>query len=169
MKYKIIACINHSFALGHDGKLMYHMSNDLKNFKRITIDSVVIMGRKTYESLPNKPLPNRVNIIITSKENYSADGCFVVHSIDECIKLCEDMFSYKDCYIIGGGEIYNQFIERDLIDTMYITNVNDNEEGDSYFPNVLMDNDRWRIFYQSDTQFDRPSKKQYYFTIYKRV
>lgn len=169
MRFKIIACINHSLTLGKEGKLLYHISNDLKNFKRITSDGVIIMGSKTYESLPRKPLVNRINIVITRNKDYVADGCIVVHSIEECIELCERKYHDKDCYVIGGGKIYEEFINRDLVDTMYITEVNSNEEGDTFFPNVIMGSDKWKIFYQTDTQHDRPSKLNYFFTIYKNV
>lgn len=166
MKYKIIACINQNLTLGKDNELLYHIKSDLQNFKRITLDSVIIMGRNTYESLPKKPLPHRINIVITTDTNYKADGCIVVHSIEECIELCEREYNTFDCYVIGGGKIYNEFIERDLIDTMYITEVSDTQEGDSFFPNVLMD-EKWRIFYRSDTQYDRTCNLKHFFTIYK--
>lgn len=169
MKYKIVACINHALTLGKDGKLLYHIASDLQNFKRITNGGVVIMGSKTYESLPRKPLPNRINIVITRNEDYVAKGCIVVHSIEECIELCEREYHDKECYVIGGGKIYEEFINRRLVDTMYITEVNSFEEGDTYFPNVLMDSDTWRIFYQTDTQHDRPTRMNYFFRIYKEV
>ena len=166
MKFKIIACINQNLCLGNEGKLCYHFSSDLKNFKNITLNSVVIMGRKTFESLPKRPLPHRTNIVITNNKEYKADGCIVVHSIEECVELCEREFYKIDCYVIGGGKIYEEFLSRDLVDTMYITEVTDTKEGDAYFPNVLMDS-KWRIFYRTDTQHDRPSELNYYFTIYK--
>lgn len=169
MKFKIVACINHALTLGNEGKLLYNIKADLQNFKRITNGSVIIMGSKTYESLPRKPLPNRINIVITRNKNYVAEGCVVLHSIEECIELCERQYHDKDCYVIGGGKIYEEFINRDLVDIMYITEVNSSEEGDTTFPNVLMDSEKWRIFYQSDTQHDRPSKLNYFFTIYKNV
>ena len=167
MKYKIIACINQMLSLGKDNKLLYHISSDLQNFKRITLGGVVIMGKKTYDSLPKKPLLNRINIVITTDKNFNADGCIVVHSIEECIELCERMYHDKNCYVIGGGSVYQQFLDRNLVDTMYITEVTDSVEGDAYFPNVLMDRDKWSIFYRTDTQHDRPSKLNYFFTIYK--
>lgn len=169
MKYKIVACINHALTLGKDDKLLYHISSDLKNFKTITSGGVIIMGSKTFESLPRKPLPNRINIVITRNKDYVAEGCIVVHSIEECVELCEREYQDKECYVIGGGKIYEEFINRDLVDTMYITEVNSNEDGDTYFPNVLMNTDKWRIFYQTDTQHDRPSKMNYFFRIYKEI
>ena len=167
MKFKIVACINTKLCLGNENELIYKIKSDLQNFKRITLNEVVIMGRKTYESLRFKPLPYRTNIIITSNKDYKADGCIVVNSIDECIKLCENNFSNNECYVIGGGKIYSEFITRDLVDYMYITEVCDVTDGDTYFPNVLFDGDTWRVFYQSDSQYDRDSGLRYCFKIYK--
>ena len=167
MKFKVIACINQRLCLGNEGKLCYHISSDLQNFKRITLNNVVIMGRKTFETLPKRPLINRINIVITNNKEYKAEGCYVVHSIEECIELCEREFYMYDCYVIGGGKIYEEFINRKLVDTMYITEVTDSMEGDAYFPNVLMNKEEWRIFYRTDTQHDKPSGLCYYFTIYK--
>ena len=167
MKFNIIACINQVLCLGKGYDLMYHISNDLKNFKSITLGGVIIMGKKTYDSLPKKPLSHRVNIVITSDKDFNPKDCIVVHSIEECIELCERMYHNVPCYVIGGASIYQQFIDRELVDTMYITEVIDTTEGDVYFPNVLMDTDKWRIFYRSDTQHDRINKLTYFFTIYK--
>lgn len=169
MKFKIVACVNNSLSLGYNGNLMYHISNDLKNFKRITYDSVVIMGSKTFESLPNGALKNRINIVLTHNKNYNANDCIVVNSIEECVELCEREFNNKECYIIGGGKVYEEFFKNDLIDTVYLTEVSDNKEGDTFFPNVLFDNDNWRIFYQTDTQYDRQTKLNYFFRIYKKI
>lgn len=169
MKFKIIACINHVLAIGRNNNLLFNISNDLKNFKTITLGNVVIMGSKTYESLPKKPLPNRINIIITHNQDYVAKDCIVVHSIEECVALCKEKYSEMDCYVIGGGTIYDEFINRDLVDMMYITEVNNSDEGDTYFPNVLMDRDKWRVFFQTDTQYDRITKLHYFFRIYKKM
>lgn len=170
MRFKIIACVNHVMSLGLNNELLYRIKSDIKNFRRVTINSVVIMGKNTYESLPKKsrPLSNRINIVITNDVNYVAKDCIVVHSIEECIELCEREFNQMDCYVIGGASMYQQFIDRDLVDTMYITEVNDSTEGDVFFPSVLMDKNVWRVFYQSDTMYDRESKLNYFFTIYKR-
>ena len=170
VKFNIIACVNTNLVLGDGNKLLYHISNDLKTFKMITLNSVVIMGRSTYESLPKRPLPNRLNIVITSNKDYKVeDGVIVVHSIEECIELCNSgKFGDVEFFVIGGGKIYQQFIDLDVIDKMYITEVTDNKNGDVYFPNVLMDSDKWRIFYQSDTFYDKPSGLKYFFRIYKR-
>lgn len=98
--FKIIACINQKRVLGNEGKLLYHIGNDLANFKRMTVGNVVIMGRKTFESLPNGvPLKDRVNIIITTDEEYGVDAKFdnvyIVHSVEDAVELCDAFFSDK--------------------------------------------------------------------------
>ena len=170
MNYKLIACINNINALGSDNKLLFNIKNDLANFKRMTINNVVIMGRKTYETLPFKPLPNRVNIILTRDKNFKAKNCYVVNSIEECNSLCEKLSEeYNDFYVIGGGKVYSQFLENDLVDTMYLTEVNDVSDGDTYFPSEYMDDNKWRLFYCSDTQKDMEHNLLYNFKIYKKV
>ena len=114
MKFRIIACINKNFALGKDGNLLYHIKGDLANFKRMTTNNVIIMGRKTFESLPNsQPLPNRINIVITSNNDWKIDGeydnLFVVDSIEMAIGFCEAYYSDKECFVIGGESIYTEF------------------------------------------------------------
>ena len=124
--FKIIACINQKRVLGNEGKLLYHIGNDLANFKRMTVGNVVIMGRKTFESLPNgAPLKDRVNIIITADEEYGVDAKFdnvyIVHSVEDAIELCDAFFSDKEVFVIGGESIYRQFMEKDLVNEMRLT------------------------------------------------
>lgn len=167
MKFKIIACINEKNALGLNGDLLYHIGNDLKNFKRLTIGGVVIMGRKTFESIGSKPLSDRVNIILTNDKEYSIDAdmdnVFIFHNIDEAIDMCETLYNDKECYVIGGASLYKAFLDEDLVDMMYITEVNDDKEGDTYFPDVLP---TWRLKYQSMTQRQRLDETTYKFSIY---
>lgn len=172
MKFKIIACINNKLALGKEGKLLYNIGSDLKNFQRMTTNNVVIMGRKTFESLPNsEPLKNRVNIIITSNMDYnidaSFDNVFIVHSIDEAIDMCEAFYSDKECFVIGGSSIYEAFLNKGNVNELLITNVNDDTDGDVYFPNVF-DNGEWYLYYQSYTQRQRSDETTYKFSIYKK-
>lgn len=174
MAINVIACVNKMLAIGKDGGLMFHIANDLKNFKRITMGNAVVMGRKTFESLPNSaPLEGRVNIIVTSDENYNIDSSFkdtyIVHSPEEAIELYENLFEEKmDMYVIGGESIYKWFLEDhlDLVSNMYITEVNNVDEGDSFFPNVF---DKFYLFYQSYTQRQRGDEITYKFSIYKNI
>ena len=169
MDFKIIVCINSQFAIGNNGKLLYHIPNDMANFRRMTTDNVVIMGRKTFESLPgSKPLPNRINIVLATNPKYKIDGfdnVYVVNTIAEAIDLCEKKFSNKMCFVIGGASIYNQFIAQNLIDEIFITTVDDDLNGDAFFPDIF--DDGWKLFYESSEQIG-PDSIKYKFSIFKR-
>ena len=168
--FKIIACINQKRVLGNEGKLLYHIGNDLANFKRMTVGNVVIMGRKTFESLPNgEPLKDRVNIIITADEEYSIDAKFdnvyIVHSVEDAVELCDAFFSDKEVFVIGGESIYRQFMEKDLISEMRLTIVNDSADGDVMFPEY--DEEDWYVYYKSMAQVSswEGVDKSFYFEI----
>ena len=169
-KFKIIACINQKRILGNEGKLLYHIGNDLANFKRMTVGNVVIMGRKTFESLPNgAPLKDRVNIIITSNEEYGVDAKFdnvyIVHSVEDAIELCDAFFSDKEVFVIGGESIYRQFMEKDLVNEMRLTIVNDDTNGDAVFPEY--NEEDWYVYYKSMAQVSswEGVDKSFYFEI----
>ena len=101
------------------------------------MDTVVIMGRKNYESIPKKyrPLKNRKNVIITRNKSYKAEGCVIVNSIDESLKVLNNIEN-KEVFVIGGGEIYKKFLEKGFIDRMYITHIDEYFDGDTFFPEV---------------------------------
>lgn len=163
--FKIIACINKNRCIGKQGELLYHIGNDLANFKRMTNGNVVIMGRKTYESLPIGGLSNRINIVITHSMDFnidaSYDNVYITHSIDEVCQLCEAFFSDKELFVIGGAEIYKQFLEANLVDEMRLTLVNDDMDGDSYFPEI--DSDKWFTYYKSMAQVGSYNNMDYSF------
>lgn len=168
--FKIIACINQKRVLGNEGKLLYHIGNDLANFKRMTVGNVVIMGRKTFESLPNgAPLKDRVNIIITSNEEYGVDAKFdnvyIVHSVEDAIELCDAFFSDREVFVIGGESIYRQFMEKDLVNEMRLTIVNDDTDGDAVFPEY--NEEDWYVYYKSMAQVSswEGVDKSFYFEI----
>lgn len=168
--FKIIACINQKRVLGNEGKLLYHIGNDLANFKRMTVGNVVIMGRKTFESLPNgAPLKDRVNIIITADEEYGVDAKFdnvyIVHSVEDAIELCDAFFSDKEVFVIGGESIYRQFMEKDLVNEMRLTIVTDDTDGDAVFPEY--NEEDWYVYYKSMAQVSswEGVDKSFYFEI----
>lgn len=174
LKFIIIACINQKRAIGKNGKLLYHIGNDISNFARMTKNNgVVIMGRKTFESLPNgEPLKDRINIILTSNEEYDVsqdfDNVYIVHSIKDVIELCEAFFSDKELFVIGGEALYRQFMDGDLVDELRLTVVKDDEEGDATFPEF--NEDEWSTYYKSMAQVSswEGVDKSFYFHILKR-
>jgi len=130
----IIAAAAENNALGKDNKLIWHLPLDFKRFKKLTSGHCIIMGRKTFESLPGI-LPKRKHIVITRQENYKVkEGVTVVSSLEEAIKL-----AYKEDdtpYIIGGGEIYKQSME--FADVIELTRVHATMEADTFFPDIDM-------------------------------
>lgn len=151
MKIKLIACINNVNALGKDNQLLYHLKSDLSNFKSLTMGGILIMGKNTYESIPQKPLPHRTTIIICNEEDYVPEckegkEVYVVDSIESALGVIET-FDNDNVWVVGGASIYKQFIEQDLVDTMVLTIVDDDTPGDVTFPTV--DLNKYRLAYQS--------------------
>ena len=149
VKFKIIACFNKKRVLGKDGHLIWRIKNDLANFKRQTLNNVVIMGRKTFESLPNQePLKNRINIIITSNKEFCIDpkydNVYIVYSINDAVELCNALFDDKEIFVIGGESIYRQFMDSGLVAEMRLTIVNDEADGDVFFPEY--NEDEWHVY-----------------------
>ncbi len=126
----IIAAIGENRELGKDNKLLWQIAEDLKRFKQITAGHPVIMGRKTYESI-GRPLPKRVNIVITRDRSYKPVGCTVAHSLDEALAVAQKI-DPVEIFVIGGGEIYKQAL--DQADKLYLTLVKGTYEADAYFP-----------------------------------
>lgn len=120
--------------IGHDNKLLWHLPNDLKHFKNVTLGKPIIMGRKTYESI-GRPLPNRQNIILTHQE-VEIPGCDVVHSVNEALSATQDA---PEVMVIGGGEIYRLFIKN--ADRIYQTIVHTKMQGETTF--VKLDHQAW--------------------------
>lgn len=152
-KIAVIVAASINECIGKDNKLCWNIPNDLKRFKTLTINNVVIMGRKTFESI-GKPLPNRINIIITRNKEYIVpEGCIVSNNIDEAINL----FSDKDVFIIGGEEIYNQSIG--YANSIFLTRVSTIVDGDAFFRNSLLSN-------FSVVDYENNSENGYDFTYY---
>jgi dihydrofolate reductase len=171
--FKLIVCTNLVGAIGKDNKLLYHIPNDIDNFKRFTDGNTVIMGMNTYLSLPNqKPLKNRTNIVLTSNpklctEKFGNTSVHFVNSINGAITLmCHLNIKNEDVFVIGGSSIYKAFLEENLISEAYITLVEDKTEGDSYFPLNIFSDSKWKNIYESLTQEENNIK--FKFMIYKK-
>lgn len=119
-------------AIGKGGQLLWHLPNDLKYFKNLTWGMVVIMGRKTFESV-NRPLPGRLNIVVTNNKEWARDGVVTMATIDEAIAYAGKEH-FKEIFIIGGGEIYRQTME--IADRIYMTRVHTSLEGDTFYPEI---------------------------------
>ena len=149
----IIVAMSKNRVIGDSNTLIWHLPEDLKRFKQLTTGNTIVMGRKTYESI-GRPLPNRRSIIITRDTNYKVDGCEVVNSLEEALEL-----SNNNCFIIGGGEIYRQALDK--ADRIYLTRINKDFEGDTTFPEI-------REWYESDCQEFNNDELSWSFIQYER-
>lgn len=154
----IIVAIANNNAIGKDNDLLWHISEDLKHFKTLTTGKTIIMGRKTFESLPFKPLPNRTHIIISRNQTFDYPNCTTVESIEEAISHIK---SEEEHFIIGGAEIYKQLLP--YANKMYITKVYANFEADTYFPQF--NENEWEI---TSEKKSRNQEFEYSFINYKR-
>ncbi|MDP2737084.1 MAG: dihydrofolate reductase [bacterium] len=128
----IIAIVAKNRAIGFKNKLLYDIPDDLKHFQSITAGHVIIMGENTFHSLNDRPLPNRVNIILTLDKDFEAENCLVAHSMEESIELGKAQAG-REIFFIGGGMIYKQALP--LADKLYLTLVDDEpKEADTFFP-----------------------------------
>ena len=141
MKVSMIVAVAENGVIGKDNDLIWHLPKDMRFFKETTIGHHVIMGRKNFESIPHKyrPLPNRTNIVITRQSDYTAEGCVVVNSVEEALKVAKSN-GENEAFIIGGGQIYRIALEKNLIDKIYLTKVYHSFDGDTFFPEL---NNKW--------------------------
>ncbi len=123
-----------SRAIGKNGKLLWQLPGDLPRFRALTDGHPVVMGRKTWDSLPPKfrPLPGRTNIVVTRMEDYPAGGARVAHSLPEALSLAKRAEGAREIFVIGGGELYRAALP--FADRLYLTLVDSDAEGDTFFP-----------------------------------
>ncbi|HEX2920799.1 MAG TPA: dihydrofolate reductase [Bacteroidales bacterium] len=133
----IIVAVADDWGIGKENKLLWHIPEDLKRFKRLTTGKTVVMGKKTWESLPKRPLPGRKNIVLTDIEGEVIDGAVMAYSINEAAEMSKE----DEVFIIGGGSIYRQFMP--LADRLYITHVHSKADADIYFPEI--DKNTWQV------------------------
>jgi len=141
MIISLIAARTQNNVIGKNNDLPWHLPDDMKYFMQTTKGHYVIMGRKNYDSIPEKfkPLPNRTNIVVTRQPDFRAPGCIVVNTLEEAVKIARNN-GEKETFIIGGAEIYN--LGFSLADKLYITEINTTLDGDTYFPNF--DKKEWK-------------------------
>lgn len=156
----IIVAVSKNMCIGKDNTLPWKQKTDMKFFRETTTENAVIMGRKTFESMGNRPLPNRLNIIVSKTLPNRIDGCLVARSIEDALQVCDEEFF--DPYIIGGGTIYEQALG--LADNIYMTVIDTEiEDGDTFFPDF-----DYREWEQTIIDSGEASEKdQYAFTIHK--
>lgn len=166
MHLSLIAALAENRVIGRDNKLPWYLPNDLKYFKAVTYGKPVLMGRKTWESL-GRPLPGRTNIVITRQRDYAAVGAKVVASLDEALRLAEQVAlidGVDECVVIGGAEIYAQALPR--CDRLYLTEVHACVAGDAYFPEFVRA--EWREEKRERFSAEGPNPYDYSFVVYGR-
>jgi dihydrofolate reductase len=157
----IIVAVSDDWGIGKDNELLWHISEDLKRFKRLTTGKTVIMGKKTWYSLPRRPLPGRKNIVLTDIRGETIDGSETVYSIDEALTRCS---KEEEAFVIGGGSIYSQFMPK--ADRLYITHVHMKAPADIYFPEI--DLKVWKITEQEHFPVSETNTIPYTYIIYER-
>jgi dihydrofolate reductase len=155
----IIAAVSENNALGKNNDLLWHLPSDFKRFKELTSGHYIIMGRKTFESFP-KPLPNRTHVVISRQKNYAPEGCIVVDSLENAIKICP---KNENIFIIGGGQIYKQSIN--IVDRLDITKVHENFDAEVFFPEIDMN--IWKL--ESEEFHEKDEKHKYDFSFNRYI
>lgn len=165
MILSVIVAMAHNRVIGLNNQMPWHLPADLAWFKKNTLNKPVIMGRKTFESI-GRPLPNRHNIVISRQiepSDNKISNVSWVKSIDEAISLAQAQ-QPDEVFIIGGGNIYQQVLP--LIDRLYLTHIDAELQGDTYFPDYL--SEQWQVIYQEDHQADEKNSYPYQFKILQR-
>lgn len=149
----LIVAMSQNRVIGRDGQIPWYLSEDLKRFKQITMGHSVIMGRKTFESI-GKPLPGRENIVLTRDSHFHHPDVKVIHNLEEVLSASDEIF------IIGGAEIYRQTYPR--ADKIYLTLIDDEFDGDAFFPEVDLEKD-FQIIEKSEILYSEKDQLPYQF------
>jgi len=157
----IIVAVSDDWGIGWDNKLLWHIPEDLKRFKRLTIGKCVIMGKKTWESLPKRPLPGRKNIVLTDIPDECIDCSVTAYSVEDALSKCD---RNEEVFIIGGGSVYRQFLP--VADRLYITHVHKKALSDVFFPEI--DKLQWVVVEKEEYVSDDENKIPYTYVIYER-
>ena len=157
----IIVAIAENMAIGKDNDLLWHIPSDLKRFKQIPSGHTVVMGKRTWFSLPKRPLPNRRNLVITDLPGEHFEGCEMAWSIEDAIAKCPQN---EESFIIGGASVYRQFLPH--CDRLYLTRVHRPFEGDVFFPQI--ESPEWELKSKEDIPFDDAIGFSYSYEVYDR-
>jgi dihydrofolate reductase len=157
----LIWAMDENRVIGKDNQLPWHLPEDLKFFKRMTMGHPIAMGRKTHESI-GRLLPGRENIVITRQKDYQCDGCTVLHSVQELVDYAAK--KKEEVFVIGGAEIFKEILP--FADRLYWTQIYHKFEGDTFFPELNMD--EWELISKEKGMKDEKNPYDYEFLIYKR-
>ena len=168
LNIKLIVAASENNVIGIKNDLPWHLPDDMLFFKKTTKNSIVIMGKKNYLSIPKKfrPLSGRVNIILSRKAGFTAENCLIAHSLEKGISLAKQQKN-ENIFIIGGGEVYKYALEKNLVDTIYLTRIHTKIDGDTFFPEINMKN--WKITYKENHGKDDRHKYAFTFLTLEKV
>lgn len=165
MTISLIAALTRNRVIGKNNDLPWHLPDDMKYFMNTTKGHHVIMGRKNYESIPPqyRPLPERINIIITRQADFNAPGCTVVHSLEQALHTAR-VAGEKEAFVIGGAQIYKEALP--YAHRLYLTEIQTELEGDTYFPDIDLSD--WKEVSRQHHPADNRHKYAFDFVIYER-
>jgi len=163
MTISLIVAAATNNAIGKDGKLPWHLPNDMKHFKNVTWGMPIVMGRKTFESL-GKALPGRKNIVISRQTGWKADGVITVKNIEDALFVVREADA-KEVMVIGGGEIYKTLFDKAR--RIYMTRVEADPEADTFFPSLKPE--AWHLMSQQDHEADEKNAYNYSFQVWERI
>lgn len=164
MQLMMIVAMAKNRMIGKDNQMPWHLPDDLKYFKAQTLNKPVIMGRKTFESLGSRPLPNRPNLVITRNVEFQAVGVEVFNSVESAL---ESVKTFPEVVIMGGAQIYQQWIDK--VDRLLITEVEVELDGDAYFPDFKAGNQIWLEVSRKHHSIDEKHKYAFDFVEYKKA
>jgi dihydrofolate reductase len=166
MNISIIVAVAKNGVIGKNNDLPWHLPDDMKYFMQTTKGHHVILGRKNYDSLPPKfkPLPNRTNIIVTHQENFTASNCIIVHHIEDGVAIARKN-GEQELFVIGGAEIYKLALP--LTDTMYITEIDAEINGDTHFPS--WNKNEWKEISRQHHPIDEKHQFAFDFVVYQKI
>lgn len=157
----MIVAMAENRAIGKDNELLWHLPADLQYFKRTTMGKPILMGRKTYQSI-GRPLPGRVNIVVSRDQTFAPDGVVVVRSIEQALEAASE---HDDVMVIGGASFYEQMLP--MTQVLYVTQVHEIFEGDAFFPEL--DSSEWKKTHEQHNQPDEKNKLSYSFQTFERI
>ncbi|OCL26503.1 dihydrofolate reductase [Orenia metallireducens] len=161
MNLSIIVAMDKNNLIGKNNEMPWNLPSDLKYFKERTLNHTIVMGRKTFESI-GKPLQDRRNLILTRDKDYSQQGCEIFHSKESLLNHFKD--SSEEIFVCGGTEIYKLFLP--YVDKLYITRIEEEFEGDTYFPSINLE--LWEKVWSQEGNKDKNNPYNYSFYLYKR-
>lgn len=155
----LIVAMSKNRAIGFENKMPWHLPADLAYFKKVTTGHAIVMGRKTFQSI-GRPLPNRTNLILTRDHSFRAEGCQLIHDIEEVLEKAKK----EDLFVIGGAEIYQQFLP--YAEKIYSTQILEDFHGDTFFPQLT---EEWQLVSTEKHGQDEKNRYKYEFQIYTKI